>query len=378
MPVVDINTVLIVLIAGHGAAIILLLFELSQYESEKYDYVFVLGRFFQLAGWGLIVGRDIWPYWLSFAVGNSAAFLGWALEGLALISLRYVVSRRCIKIYLGVYMLSVLLIWSLLGIKPELTILLLSFLLASMLSIPGGVFLLPGHNSSRLQKFIGSVYLLSCGSLVWRGFNVWYNGQYTLFSNSAAHMAALLSMQALLIVGAMGYVMIKKERLSTELRVFADTDHLTKLYNRRAFIMLAEKYLRLAARKHYSMAVMMIDIDLFKSINDRYGHAVGDEVIANLATILKTHLRDSDIACRYGGEEFVVLLPECGREEAFRSAERLRQAVEQANPHSIAYTISIGVSTAYGKQSSLETLITRADTAMYKAKELGRNCVQVL
>ncbi|MDF2500825.1 MAG: diguanylate cyclase [Anaerosporomusa subterranea] len=99
MPVVDISTVIIVLILGHCLSIFFLAFDLFQYETTKYDYLFLLGRALQAIAWGLIVAREVLPIWLSFSVGNSVLFLGWMMESLAVISLKYVVTTRCTAVY---------------------------------------------------------------------------------------------------------------------------------------------------------------------------------------------------------------------------------------------------------------------------------------
>ncbi len=123
----------------------------------------------------------------------------------------------------------------------------------------------------------------------------------------------------------------------------------------------------------------MIDVDRFKSINDTFGHNVGDEVIKAVATILRTHKRSSDIVGRLGGEEFAMILLEATLENAFAAAERLRQLVTEsviaAGGHNIQVTVSIGVSACRPETSSIDELLKQADVALYVAKHAGRNCV---
>ena len=131
----------------------------------------------------------------------------------------------------------------------------------------------------------------------------------------------------------------------------------------------------------------MTDIDFFKSVNDTYGHAAGDLVLKTVSRIIKLQLRDYDIAGRYGGEEFAILLPFTKLEEAKMVAERLRKAVEnkkidiskintESSEKNISVTISLGVA-EYSKEDSEETLLQNADKALYKAKENGRNRVEI-
>lgn len=376
MPAVDVSTVIIVLILGHCCSIFVLAFDLFQHETTKYDYLFLGGRVLQAVAWGLIVARDVLPVWLSFSVGNSALFLGWILEALAVISLKYVVSGRCIGVYAGIAVLSQLTLWPVWGLE-QTTAGFLSFCLRALIFlVPGGVLVLSRHKSSPLQKMLGVMYCFCSAALLWRGIDLWLQNEYWLFAARPSQVVTLLALQGLLILGGLGYVLVKKEKLSREMRKCADTDHLTGLFNRRAFLGLANRLTKSAIRKNESIALLVIDIDHFKRINDRYGHGVGDGIIANLAQMMRANMRKSDIACRYGGEEFVILLPDCDKMTAVQTAERLRLAVEKATPDFILYTVSIGVAAAAGKQIQLENLINQADLAMYKAKDKGRNRVQ--
>ncbi len=376
MPAVDVGTVMIILILGHCFSVLPLAFELFQYETTRYDYLFLLGRVLQAAAWGLIVARESVPLWLSFAVGNSVLLYGWMLEALAVIALKYVVTKRCIAIYAAVVAVAQLALWPVFGLAQTTAVLISSLCFALLLLIPGVVLLISSHRTSYLQKMLGSMYCFCCIALLWRGIDSGLQASYRLLAARPSQIIVLLALQGLMIISGLGYVLVKKEKLSRELRTCADTDPLTGLYNRRAFLLLAGQLIKSAIRRQESMALLVLDIDHFKRINDRYGHAVGDGIIANLAQIMRKTLRQSDVACRYGGEEFVILLPDCDKTMAVQVAERLRQAVERAAPGIVFYTVSIGVAAAVGEQIRLEELINRADLAMYRAKDMGRNRVQ--
>jgi len=171
------------------------------------------------------------------------------------------------------------------------------------------------------------------------------------------------------------------EESHKELELQASQDHMTKLYNRRYFSEISTKVMQLAVRNKKPLSVLMLDIDKFKNINDTYGHPVGDEVIISLANTLKDISRLSDIACRFGGEEFLVLLPETSSEGAMVIGEKIRKRVEELviTPQSdinIQFTISIGVSEFNREDElNLELSIHRADEALYEAKKGGRNRV---
>jgi diguanylate cyclase (GGDEF)-like protein len=161
----------------------------------------------------------------------------------------------------------------------------------------------------------------------------------------------------------------------------AVTDQLTNLYNRRAFADMAEKEVGRARRYLRPLAIIMFDIDHFKNVNDTHGHLMGDKVLRILTEKVTKTTRSTDFVCRYGGEEFIVLMPEAGREEALAMAERLREMVSGitivAPEGTLSMTISLGIAALKSDgDESLEGLINRADKAMYEAKAAGRNAVR--
>lgn len=158
-------------------------------------------------------------------------------------------------------------------------------------------------------------------------------------------------------------------------------DELTGLYNRRAMIGALEATLKRMRVYRSPLSVLMMDLDHFKNVNDNYGHAAGDAVLREFARRLGTAVRQADIRCRYGGEEFCVLLPETGGEGAQVIAERIRKAIEQPlfpidKDKEIPVTVSIGLATLMPKED-LEPamLLENADKALYRAKQEGRNRV---
>lgn len=173
------------------------------------------------------------------------------------------------------------------------------------------------------------------------------------------------------------------ERKRTELALIelATSDPLTGVYNRRQFFELAGRTFKQSLLKSLNLSALMIDVDHFKEINDRYGHAVGDTVLTGLVARLRAGLRDSDILGRYGGEEFVILMPGTDRASAMRVAGRLLEEVRRTpidtGRMSLAVTVSIGVSVLdESRDLSSDDLINRADEAMYRAKQAGRDCVR--
>jgi len=171
------------------------------------------------------------------------------------------------------------------------------------------------------------------------------------------------------------------QELQKELLIMATTDSLSTLYNRRYFTQSSEQIFNLSKREQQALSIIMIDIDKFKSINDNYGHKIGDDVIVYFANKLKEIQRTSDISCRYGGEEFVLLLPNTSLENATIVAQKLRSTIELStlkisSTQEIQFTISLGVASVdFMNDTTIEPSLKKADEAMYRAKNSGRNKV---
>jgi len=171
------------------------------------------------------------------------------------------------------------------------------------------------------------------------------------------------------------------QEANERLQRLAVTDGLTGLYNFRYLRQTLEMELHRASRQKSPLSLLMLDVDLFKQFNDRYGHPAGDRVLQRIAWILQKRLRVTDIPCRYGGEEFAVVLPDTDSPAAIQVAEEIRRRVEGEDfsegtgvDHA-TLTISIGVASFPGHGKDPETLLKAADTALYRAKDSGRNRV---
>ncbi|SNZ06732.1 PAS domain S-box-containing protein/diguanylate cyclase (GGDEF) domain-containing protein [Persephonella hydrogeniphila] len=164
-----------------------------------------------------------------------------------------------------------------------------------------------------------------------------------------------------------------RKKLEEDLRNLATVDQLTGIYNRYAFERFLEREISRAERYGTKFAILMFDIDNFKQINDIYGHQVGDKVLKEIVQVIKKHIRRSDIFARWGGEEFMVLVPIKNKADAYKIAEKIRKTVENHIFENIKHlTISIGIS-FYKEGDSIKSLIRRADTALYEAKKTGKN-----
>ncbi len=185
-------------------------------------------------------------------------------------------------------------------------------------------------------------------------------------------------MEATLLALALARDIRGYQEARDQAQLLASVDGLTGLLNRRAFFERVTGLWNTAARRNRPLSVAMLDIDHFKSINDRFGHAAGDEVLKTVAGLLTSTCRTSDVIARWGGEEFLMLLPETTLEQAFAFGERLRSAIERCDLEMpsgpLRLTVSVGMAELRG-QPNLETLINEADQWLYRAKSAGRNQV---
>lgn len=171
-----------------------------------------------------------------------------------------------------------------------------------------------------------------------------------------------------------------RKRAEEALQKLAITDPLTSVYNRRYFFDITRREIARARRHNLDLSLAMIDLDHFKEINDRYGHITGDQVLKSMAEAFSNNVRQSDVVGRYGGDEFIILMPECNQDEAHKTAERLRKKViaqvRKIRRFQPPPTASIGLLTISPQAGlSAEEAIQRADQALYQAKAAGRNRV---
>jgi diguanylate cyclase (GGDEF)-like protein len=218
--------------------------------------------------------------------------------------------------------------------------------------------------------FMGTALGLSSPPLAkaWGGLNP----DVAMFSFLYVHL--VMSILASFIAG---YMVVT--RLVRKLQHLSHHDSLTGLLNRRAIEYLLSRESQRLQRFGEHFSLLILDIDHFKRINDRLGHAAGDAVLCAVAQTLQAHAREVDRVARFGGEEFCVLLPHTLHDGALLAAERLREAINQIsipwNDEVITVTISTGVATADNPEEDLEALLQRADQALYRAKDEGRNRV---
>lgn len=181
------------------------------------------------------------------------------------------------------------------------------------------------------------------------------------------------------------YIYIQYEqnwRLRKKLEEMASHDSLTGLFNRRAFLERANDYMTLIKRhRRLPVSVLMIDADFFKRINDTYGHDTGDQVLRELSATIKNNSRTTDLQCRWGGEEFLIMLPDTDISGALLYSERMMQSIRAIRIDTlkkgiVSFTVSIGIAGLTDTNEDINSLISRADDALYSAKSQGRDRIQ--
>ena len=215
--------------------------------------------------------------------------------------------------------------------------------------------------------------LVSHSEECWESIDLAIQKNQSIAENKIHNLAIPLVFLILMLIFGVILIFITKKYVYDNLETFAAYDNLTKAHSRRYFIEYTKNEIARAERKNTEFALIMFDIDYFKSINDTYGHSIGDEVLKTLIEIVKKDLRKSDVLARIGGEEFAVLLPDDTIWSAVTTAERARKNIEKYYFKGIGnITVSFGA-TSYQEGDKVEDLMKRADTALYISKNGGRN-----
>lgn len=267
-----------------------------------------------------------------------------------------------------------------LHLPPAQMVVVMSLLLLVFNLAMAVLLLRPGMHASVLQRLIGWNVVLFCVAMAARAWQGMGNHHLHLFSATGMQSATFIAGYILMIVNGFGFLLLCKEKDDARMVQLATIDSLTGLINRHAFFDRTDSARALASRQRSPIALMMIDIDHFKRINDCFGHATGDEALVLFAATAKARLRDHDIMGRLGGEEFALVLPATDLEGAILAAERLRSTVAAAvlstgsGPYSM--TISVGV-VVIDPQEHINAALARADHALYAAKSGGRDRVCV-
>lgn len=240
----------------------------------------------------------------------------------------------------------------------------------------GKAILLEDYHTGRTADLEKKVWGKVAGAPIIWGMD--FLGVLFVFSDQAFYETDLKILE---LFTAHAAAAIRNARLHQQLSQLAITDSLTGIFNRRHFFELSEIEFQEALRGDWPFSVLMFDLDLFKQVNDTYGHSRGDEILRTVVQRCAATVRQTDILGRYGGEEFAVALPQTSPKKAWAMADRLRQAISatpiETEKGPMTVTVSFGVSTLSADTKDLMQLLNRADAALYQAKQSGRNRVCV-
>ncbi|NLV59296.1 MAG: GGDEF domain-containing protein [Clostridiales bacterium] len=382
------STMMIVLVAGHFFSGILVIAYTSKREKTRAFHVYLLSKFLQLCSWSLLDIKDQISGMGIIAFGNSLLFAGVTCELIAFLSLKDGMlksTKNYIALTAGCIFAFCLATG--LGVAENVRIAMASAFLALQMAYP--VFrLLTDKQGTMLQRLIAACYGINVLMLILRAvISLTTNLNMHLGMDSTYSTLLFVFLYLDMIAGSTGFILMHKEKQDAELLKAASLDGLTHIFNRQTFEKRAEEMISMHARKQERLSFLVLDIDDFKNVNDTFGHQTGDLVLRHFADTIAGQLRNYDLFGRFGGEEFAILLPQTGVQDAQVTAERLRAAVE-ASPvytrgkssavgQAIRFTVSIGVSTLIPSgQGDIETLYRLGDQAMYQAKARGKNRVE--
>lgn len=364
---INMATILIVLVFGHLLTGALIIAYTHQQNRSKAVNMFLLSKLLQPAAWVMLGLRGIIPSMVLVAVGNSTLFTGAALELIALMIIKRNYTEKVKRRYIALLIccIAVFIGATAYGFPENVRITFASSITALLMIFP--VYkLFTDQKASTLQKVIAALYSLTILFLIFRAVAALTTDlDMNLASTSIFNTWLFLLLYIVMLAGSTGFILLDKEKQDLELLKAASFDGLTNILNRKTFISRSKELISLCLRKQEKISFLLIDIDDFKKINDKYGHFVGDAVLQDFADTLKKQLRDYDLFGRYGGEEFAILLPGADEKAVQEVAERLRSTIENSSVDAgsnIKYTISVGFfSILPGEETDIDMLYKLCD-----------------
>jgi diguanylate cyclase (GGDEF)-like protein len=349
----------------------------GQYAPVRY---WAIGSALSALGLLLIGLRDMIPLPVSVVVGNGFLLPGWMIFDAGIVK-----AADCgfpFKVGIPVIATAILGLFWYSAVEPEYlarTIIFNSVIVLFEILTAYSCFRAVCGRRTLTFRIIGVLIGINIVSCLWRAYGAYSSNLQTILAATLPQIQFFLFHIAFSFIVTALLVLLTTQKLQDEVAELARRDTLTKAYNRRALQEWWGHYYSICQRDAACLAVLMADIDHFKDFNDRNGHLGGDEMLAAVSACAEAALRTEDIWCRYGGEEFVALLPHASEDQAAAVAERLRQAIAglriagKSGPEGV--TVSFGVASFIPLGQSFGAVLGEADRQLYRSKTAGRNRV---
>lgn len=376
----DMTTVFISIVIGNLFTVILVSAYRHKHMKDIAVNWFFVSRCLQSIAWGTLIFRDILPGGVAIPLVNSILFVGSAFETIALIRVQDAFTRKVKRFY---FWLTLLFIAGFTGIYyfynyENIRIVYASLCTAALIVYPA-YGMITKRSASTLMRTMGWFYGIVALSLVGRAvMTIDAFGMMSLFYPGIYQSLQFISLYFIMILGNTGFILLSKERADDSLIRLASYDDLTEVLNRRTFIQQAEFEIKQLAGRGQPVSFILFDIDEYKTINDTFGHDVGDQVLKYMSKLVQGNLGTKGFLGRYGGDEFAILLPGLHETEAEKIAEQLRMSISGARStgFSLQFTVSMGLVTVVASPDTrVSRLYQLSDQALYEAKRGGRNRV---
>jgi diguanylate cyclase (GGDEF)-like protein len=379
LPALDLRTMVLIYVGIRVGLALVLVYLWSVQRNYPPVKDCAVGALVSAAGLFLFALRDLAPAWVSEILSNALVLPGWMIfdYGIAKAAGR----RPPLKLGLTLCALAVAsMAWHTLVAPNHAARVLTQNLVFIVFDLYAAYACFKVSDASRIATFrlIGTLLALLATACLWRVANGVFDVALALSQTPSRVLLVAASLIAFPMI-TMLFALQTSQGLQEEINVQARHDMLTGAFNRRAFDELVNSEWSRSVRHDYPFSVLTVDIDHFKKFNDQHGHLTGDATLVRMSHAAQASLRSNDIWCRYGGEEFVALLPNTTIEQAVTVAERLRASVEMATiaapDRLLKVSVSIGVAQRSAAQSHWTEVLAASDAALYQAKAAGRNRV---
>lgn len=379
----DVRTLVGLLILGNLTCVVLIssyLLSIKDAGDKELAKSVITAKLLFVVGFFLMSSRGDIPDILSLNLGNTLVLTGTFFESRSVLMLMGGEHAKYRKPLLGLSILVVILSNLTIFMWPQTLLrnVVGSFGIFVILAT-SAILLLFSASSTAFKRIVGLFYLLFSFLLLPRGLHFIVHPEALVFTSSPIQSLTYTALLLLTIFSLSAFLLLMKEEADKKLQALAFTDFLTGLNNRQHFLQSVAIPFERHRREKIPCSVLFMDIDHFKSVNDTFGHAFGDEVLKTASAILRAMVRGYDIPGRFGGEEFAAFIDNANDDAGHTVAERIRKHMQSARfveRPDFSFTISIGVATGIpGENDNINTFITSADEALYEAKEQGRNRV---